>query len=64
MEWRREEAQRREIPVYGILTNRTLRAVAANRPTNKPDLLEISGIGPTLAEKYGERILGIVRGRG
>ncbi len=25
-------------------------------------VLEISGIGPTLAEKYGEQILGIVRG--
>ncbi len=62
--WRREEPQSREIPAYCVLTDRTLQAVAATRPTDGNDLLEISGIGPTLAEKYGERILEIVGGGG
>ncbi len=62
-EWRLEEARGKKIPAYCVLTDRTLQAVAAVRPANKPDLLEISGIGPTLAEKYGEQILGIVRKR-
>ena len=42
------------------LRGRTLRAVAAARPADEPQLLAVHGIGPTLARKYGKQLLAIV----
>jgi DNA topoisomerase III len=60
--WRRAEAQRRRVPAFRILTDRALTALAAQRPRTEVDLLGISGIGPTIVNKYGRELLGIVRG--
>jgi DNA topoisomerase-3 len=58
--WRRAEAQRRRVPAFRILTDRAVTAVAAARPQTEADLLNIPGIGPTIVQKYGREILGIV----
>jgi DNA topoisomerase-3 len=58
--WRRAEAQRRRVPAFRILTDRAVTAVAAARPRTEADLLNIPGIGPTIVQKYGSEILGIV----
>jgi DNA topoisomerase-3 len=58
--WRRAEAQRRRVPAFRILTDRAVAAVAAARPQTEADLLNIPGIGPTIVQKYGREILGIV----
>jgi DNA topoisomerase-3 len=58
--WRRAEAQRRRVPAFRILTDRTLAALAATRPRTEVDLLNVPGIGPTIVQKYGRDILGIV----
>ncbi|HXO21228.1 MAG TPA: HRDC domain-containing protein, partial [Thermoanaerobaculia bacterium] len=36
--------------------------LAAARPRGEEELLAVSGIGPTLLKKYGERLLEIVAG--
>jgi DNA topoisomerase-3 len=59
--WRLAEARRRRTPAFRILTDRTLTALAAARPRNEEELLAVSGIGPTLTRKYGERLLKIVK---
>ncbi len=59
-EWRLKEARRRRIPAFRIMPNRTLEAIAAARPGSEGELLAVHGMGPTLAGKYGEAILGIV----
>lgn len=59
-EWRRLEAQRRRIPAFRILTDRAVTALAASRPRDEADLLNVPGIGPTIVQKYGREILGIV----
>ncbi len=58
--WRRAEAQRRRVPAFRILTDRTVAALAATRPRTEVDLLNVPGIGPTIVQKYGQDILGIV----
>lgn len=56
-EWRAAEAKRLRVPAYVVLHDRTLHAVALARPANPRQLLEIDGIGPAKAEKFGAAIL-------
>jgi superfamily II DNA helicase RecQ len=56
-EWRAAEAKKLGVPAYLVLHDRTLTALAQIRPTNPRQLLEISGMGPAKAERFGEAIL-------
>jgi DNA topoisomerase III len=58
--WRRAEAARRKVPAFRILTDRAVHALAAARPQTEVDLLNVPGVGPTIVQKYGREILGIV----
>jgi DNA topoisomerase-3 len=58
--WRKTEAQKRRIPAFRILTDRALTALATQRPRSEVELLDVPGIGPTIVQKYGREILGIV----
>ena len=60
--WRLNEARRRQVPAFHVLSDRVLRAVASRTPTNPADLLDVPGIGPTLLAKYGAQILSVLRG--
>ncbi|MBK9061931.1 MAG: HRDC domain-containing protein [Acidobacteria bacterium] len=44
-----------------MLSDRTLLDIAAKRPHDDTELLEIGGIGPLRLEKYGAQILRIVK---
>jgi DNA topoisomerase-3 len=59
-EWRLEEARRRKVPAFVIFNDRTLDAIAADKPTSQVGLLAVPGIGPAKARDFGEEILGIV----
>jgi superfamily II DNA helicase RecQ len=58
-EWRTAEAKRQKIPAYMVLNDRTLTAVAQECPANPKQLLEVSGMGPSKVERFGEAILGL-----
>lgn len=58
-EWRATEAKRLRVPAFVVLHDRTLTEVARARPTNPNQLLEIDGIGPAKAEKFGAAILAV-----
>jgi ATP-dependent DNA helicase RecQ len=60
-QWRLDEARRQEVPAYCILSNRTLLAVVEALPGSEDELLEVKGIGPTVADRYGLKILELVR---
>ncbi|MCU0304780.1 MAG: ATP-dependent DNA helicase [Thermoanaerobaculales bacterium] len=62
-EWRLGEARRRRVPAFRILSDRVLAALSRARPTDHDELLEVSGIGPTIAKKYGRAILDRTRKR-
>jgi superfamily II DNA helicase RecQ len=58
--WRGSEAKRRRVPAFQILPDRTLAALAAERPRNEVDLLNVRGIGPKIVQKYGQELLRLV----
>ena len=61
--WRLEEARRRGIPAFRILTDKVLRDIAITHPATSDELLAISGIGMSTVEKYGPSIHRIVNER-
>ncbi len=63
-EWRLGEARRRRIPAFRILRDRVLASISRARPSDEEELLEISGIGPAIAKKYGRAILKVVQQHG
>jgi DNA topoisomerase-3 len=58
--WRTTEAKKRRVPAFRILTDRTLIGIVHARPKDESELLDVSGIGPALLEKYGRALLSIV----
>ena len=55
--WRRDEARSRAVPAYVVLHDKTIDAIARERPRSTADLGEIPGIGPAKLAAYGEAIL-------
>lgn len=61
--WRREESARRGVPAYVVLHDRTLEALAADRPASLRALSEIPGIGPAKLAAYGPALLSLLASR-
>ena len=59
-QWRLNEARRLGIPAFRILSDRTLRAIAATRPVTAAELLRVPGIGIATVEKYGHHLYRIL----
>ena len=59
--WRRGEAQERGVPPYVIFSDRTLRDLARSRPTTRPELPGIYGIGERKLEEFGDAIVKVIR---
>ncbi len=60
--WRKAEAQTLGQPAYCVFADRTLRAIAEERPVSEEDLLAIAGMGPAKVNKFGEGILRVCAG--
>ena len=58
--WRLSIARANDVPAFVIFNDKTLHAIASDRPTSQAGLLGISGIGPTKAAQYGEDVLALV----
>ena len=59
-DWRLAEARRREVPAFRILSDKSLQAIAAEKPLSIRELLEIPGVGARVAEQYGAQIFRIL----
>ncbi|TAM83424.1 MAG: hypothetical protein EPN47_04755 [Acidobacteria bacterium] len=59
--WRLVEARRLGLPAFRIFNDRTLRAVAANRPATTQELLAITGMGLRSVKRYGRDIFRVLR---
>jgi len=57
LQWRDQEAQRRDCPLYKVLGNKTILALAKEMPETRNALAKIEGFAPRLVERYGRRIL-------
>lgn len=62
--WRKELASEQAVPPYVIFADKVLEGIAARKPANEFELLEIAGIGPGKAAKFGEAVLELVRKHG
>jgi DNA helicase-2/ATP-dependent DNA helicase PcrA len=60
--WRLERSRGDRVPAFVVLHDRTLSAIAAQRPTTLRELARIDGIGPTKLELYGDDILAVLDG--
>ena len=58
-QWRSAEAKRLRVPAYVVMHDRTMRAIAMERPANPKQLQALDGMGPTKVEKFGNAILGL-----
>ena len=59
--WRVEIAKEKGVPPYVIFHDRTLAAIATERPTDTVTLLQITGVGEKKAGRYGDDIARIVK---
>ncbi|MCJ7421237.1 DNA helicase RecQ [Sphingomicrobium astaxanthinifaciens] len=60
--WRREEASEQGVPPYVIFHDSTLRQVAAMKPDSLAALRRVDGVGEKKLERYGEGLLGALKG--
>ncbi|GAB2499992.1 ATP-dependent DNA helicase UvrD2 [Corynebacterium atrinae] len=58
--WRSEVARENNVPAYLIFSDATLMAVAEAAPQDEPELLEVPGIGPVKAERFGADLLALL----
>lgn len=58
--WRLEEAREQGVPPYVVFGDATLRALSTHLPQSDEALLEISGIGQSKLERYGEAVLALL----
>ena len=63
IEWRRQRARTDGVPAYVVADNKTLAAIAVQRPMDEGGLLSVPGIGQRKVATYGEEMLRIIAGR-
>lgn len=59
-EWRLERSRKDSVPAFVVASDKTLQNLAEAMPTNEAELLEVSGIGATKVEIYGDEILAVL----
>jgi ATP-dependent DNA helicase RecQ len=63
--WRADMARSMGVPGYTILTDAALRGIAESRPSSRPELARVRGVGPRVLAKFGNDLLrlGVQGGR-
>ena len=59
--WRAMKAEDEGVPVYMVLQQKALHAIATNKPVNAAELKQQLGVGEKTVERYGAEILEIVK---
>ena len=55
--WRKLEAAKLGQPAFCVFSDKTLRAIASDRPASEQDLLTVSGVGPAKAARFGPEVV-------
>ena len=61
--WRREKAGTLGVPAYLVFPDKTLQELAHVLPESPADLLNIRGIGPAKAQRFGDEALAVIAQR-
>lgn len=56
-ELRLQIAKEEKVPPYIVFTDKTLVDMCVKKPSDKKEMLNVSGVGDAKYEKYGERFL-------
>jgi ATP-dependent DNA helicase RecQ len=59
--WRLETAREDGIPAYVVFHDRTLLEIAGRAPASLEELAAVPGVGPAKLERYGPRVLELVK---
>jgi ATP-dependent DNA helicase RecQ len=59
---RTELAEEEGVAAFLIFHDKTLKAIAGHKPVTPAALMEVPGIGALKAERYGRRVLAVVKG--
>lgn len=59
-EWRKLAAARDNVAAFIVMTNRVLASLAATRPQDDHELLQIPGIGELTVTRYGDEVLAVL----
>jgi DNA topoisomerase-3 len=62
-EWRRQQAAENQAPAYTVLTDRAIVGIASAKPSTLSELLKVHGIGPSVLDKYGRKVLDLIADR-
>jgi len=54
-------AKEHQVPAYVIFPDATLLDMVSKKPTTEAGLLEVSGVGPRKAERYGQEFLQVIQ---
>ncbi|MBU2915088.1 DNA helicase RecQ [Reichenbachiella agariperforans] len=54
---RKKIAEEQQVPAYVVFNDATLEDMAAKRPSNEDEMLEISGVGQQKVTQYGDRFV-------
>jgi ATP-dependent DNA helicase RecQ len=58
--WRLERAQQDGVPAYVVFHDSTLAEIVRAAPRSVAELQEITGVGPTKLERYGDDVLAVL----
>ena len=58
--WRLSKSKANDVPAYTIFHDKTLHAIAKDRPTSTRELLAVSGVGPAKADRFGDEVLELI----
>jgi ATP-dependent DNA helicase RecQ len=59
--WRLETAREAAIPPYVVFHDRTLLEIAGRAPASLDELADVPGVGPAKLDRYGLRVLELVK---
>ena len=60
LQWRDREAARRDRPLFKVLGNRSLLALARSAPRTRQGLLAVEGVSPRLVDRFGRELLAAI----
>ncbi|MCX6607402.1 MAG: DNA topoisomerase 3 [Acidobacteria bacterium] len=58
--WRLAQAKKEGVPAFRVMTDKVLAEIADDLPQTQDELLQVSGLGPRTATRYGAQILKLV----
>ena len=58
---RRDIADEHNVPAFMVFSDKTLRAMARQRPTTKDKMLQVHGVGFAKLESFGDRFMKAIR---